>query len=99
MPEANHSPTPPSAIELSETDLENISGGVVEVSFSLLMVDESSEFLSQQISDGINTSITTSSRKRRSIFGLEFSGTFASMDHAMSFFTGFLNMFSLFRRR
>jgi hypothetical protein len=86
-------------IELSTAELDEISGGRVNVSFSFLSIEESSEFFSHQISDGHSTSITTAGQQRRSIFGFEFSGSFASMDHAMSALVSCLNFFGLLGRR
>lgn len=79
-------------MELSEDELEAISGGVVNVSLTLLIGEDSSEFTAQDFSgDGCSGQIV--SRRRRSLFGLQFSGSFASMEHFSSFFSGFMRCF------
>ena len=82
----NSDTTPGQVTELSEVELDAISGGVVNVSFTLLMAEDSSEFATQEVSSGGHSSLVVSGRRRRSLFGLKFSGTFESMAHFSSFF-------------
>lgn len=79
--------------ELSQDELDEISGGLVNVSFTLIMAEESSEFVAQETSTGGNSSLSVSGRRRRSLLGFEFSGTFESMDHFSSFFSKFMDFF------
>ncbi len=77
-------------IELSEDELESISGGLVNVSFTLMIAEESCEFTTQNFAGGGQSSMTAAGQRRRS-FGLQFSGSFESMDHFSSFFSRLTN--------
>jgi hypothetical protein len=79
--------------ELSQDELETISGGLVNVSFSLVIAEESTEFVTQEVSSGSHSSLVVSTRRRRSLFGLKFSGTFESMEHFSSFFSRLMDFF------
>ncbi|MEB3294149.1 MAG: hypothetical protein VKJ24_13400 [Synechococcales bacterium] len=79
--------------ELSEAELEAIAGGVFDVSFSMLTVRETSQFFSQVLSNGSQTSISTISNHQRSIFGFQFTGRFASFHDCFMFFAGFRRLF------
>ncbi|MFM7450122.1 MAG: hypothetical protein ACKO24_16185 [Leptolyngbyaceae cyanobacterium] len=73
--------------ELSQDELEAISGGLVNVSLTILIAEESSEFVTQDISSGGSSYSSISGQTKRSLFGLKLSGTFESMDHFSSFLT------------
>lgn len=77
--------------ELSEAELEAISGGLVNVSFTLMVAEESSEFVAHEFSGGGQSGLSFSGQRRRSIFGLQFSGTFESMGHFSSFLSKLSN--------
>ncbi|MDX2239532.1 MAG: hypothetical protein NW224_02505 [Leptolyngbyaceae cyanobacterium bins.302] len=80
-------------VPLSEAELEAISGGLVNVSFTVMAAEESHEFSAQEFSGDGFSSLATSGQRRRSSFGLKFSGTFESMDHFSSFFSRFTSFF------
>lgn len=88
-------PKNPQITPLSEEELAAISGGLVTVSFTLLLSEESSEFMTQEFLSGGHSQMTVSGCKRQSSFGLQFSGSFESMDQLSSFFTGFMKFFGL----
>jgi len=73
-------------VELSQDELDTISGGVVNVSFTLLMAEEGNTFIAESLAGG-NSGLATSGQRRRSLFGIQISGTFESMDHFESFFS------------
>ncbi len=79
--------------ELSNDELEEFSGGVVNVSFTMLIGEDSSEFASQEFPGEGYSNRIVSGQRQRSLFGLQFSGSFASMDHFSSFFSGFMRFF------
>lgn len=78
---------------LSNDELELISGGTVNVSLTLLMGEDSSASASQDFSGDDCSSRSISGYRRRSRFGLQFSGSFASMEHFSSFFSDFMRGF------
>ncbi len=73
--------------KLSDDELAAISGGLVNVSFTLMMAEDSSEFAVQDLADGGHSGLAVAGHKQRSLFALQFSGTFKSMDHFSSFFS------------
>jgi len=77
--------------ELSQDELEAISGGLVNVSLTILIAEESSEFVTQDISSGGSSYSSISGQTKRSLFGLKLAGTFESMDHFSSFLTRFMD--------
>lgn len=80
-------------VELSTAELDAISGGLVNVSFTLMVAEDSHEFVAQEFASGGQAGMSVSGQRQRSRFGLQFSGTFESMGHFSSFFsrlTGFL---------
>ncbi|MDX2232473.1 MAG: bacteriocin [Leptolyngbyaceae cyanobacterium bins.349] len=79
--------------ELSEDELEAISGGLVNVSFTLLLSEENCECISQESSRDGCSELAISGQRQRSLFGLQFSGTFQSMEHFSSFFSRFSSLF------
>jgi hypothetical protein len=79
--------------ELSETELDAIAGGVFDISFSMLTVRESSQFFSQVLSNGSQTSISTISNHQRSVFGFQFTGRFSTFHDCFVFFAGFRRLF------
>jgi hypothetical protein len=79
-------------VELSDEELDAISAGVVNVAFKLTIAQETNELFTQTISQGGRTSTTSFRRQRRSIFSFQFAGTFESMDHFNSFYSGFLKL-------
>jgi hypothetical protein len=75
--------------ELSSEELEAISGGQVNVSFTLMMAEDSSAFVAEE--GGGRSSV--SGMRRRSFFGWQINGTFESMDHFSSFFSKITSFF------
>jgi bacteriocin-like protein len=87
QPDSNPSNHPLS--ELSNDELDAISGGQVNVSFTLMMAEDTSAFASEDCGN----SSSFSGYRRRSFFGLEINGTFASMDHFSSFLSKITDFF------
>ncbi len=84
-------------VELQEHELEAIAGGA-DISFSMSMIEETTELLAQQMtgSDGSSsTSVFKSSRK--SIFSLNFSGL--GISSAEDFLGLLVGLSKLFGRR
>jgi hypothetical protein len=77
------------AVELSDGELDAIAGGFVDVSFSLFMSEDIESF---SVVQGPGFSSQSGYRKR-SRFGLEFSGRFESMAQVSSFFSEFMSLF------
>ena len=91
----NSEPATPQISPLSEHELAVISGGLVNVSLTLMIAENDCEFINEFSSGGHSSSVT-SGRSGRSLFGLQFSGSFESMDH---FFSCFSRVMDYFGRR
>jgi uncharacterized protein YfdQ (DUF2303 family) len=85
-------PAHPQLVELSNEELDAISAGVVNVAFKLTIAQETTESFTQTTFQAGRTSTTGFRRRRRSIFSFQFAGTFESMDHFNSFYSGFLKL-------
>ena len=81
---------------LSEDELEAVSGGLVNVSLTLMIAEDNCEFMTQEFSGGGHSGSITFGQSKRSLFGLKFSGSFESMDH---FFSCFSRVMDCFGRR
>jgi hypothetical protein len=80
-------------VELSDEELAGISAGLVNVAFKMTIAEETNEFFTQEVSHAGRKSMRGFHRRRRSLFSFEFVGSFESMDHFHSFFSGFMRLF------